>query len=262
MNRITKKFDELISVGKTAFMPFVIAGDPDFRNSLEIVRLLNKYSDLLEIGFPYSDPLADGPVIQAADFRALQSGMNPNRFFKFVKSVRKFTEVPITALVYANIIYQYGIDSFYREARNAGIDGVLVPDLPVEEAVPYIQAAKNNEVYPIFLVTQTTSDKRLKKILKSSKGYLYLVTVLGVTGERKNMSKQTLRLIDRVKAQSDLPVCAGFGISTPKQVSSLKKVQVEGIIIGSAIIRIIGKNRNRQKILQNEIDKYVKSITE
>lgn len=260
MNRITKKFQDLKRERTTAFMPFVVAGDPDFETSLKIVRMLTNYADLLEIGFPYSDPLADGPTIQAANQRALKSGMNTNRVFEFVKEIRKFSEIPITVLVYANLIYQRGIERFSQDAKKAGIDGVLVPDAPVEEAEPYVVAAKKAGISPIFLVTQTTTAERLKKILKHAQGYLYLVSVLGVTGARKELGQEVISFIRRVKTQTDLSIAVGFGISKRNQVKILKRIRVNGYIVGSALIKIIEKSDGNRKKLLHELSEYIKSL--
>ena len=178
---------ELKAKGKTAFMPFVLAGYPDFATSLKITKALAKRADFLEVGFPYSDPLADGPVIQEADQVAIKNGMTATKAFKLIFAINKACNLPITILVYANIVNSFGIENFYRKAKLAGVDGVLVPDVPLEEAVPYIQAAAKNEIDPIFLITQTTSNSRVKEILKSAKGFLYMVSVLGVTGSRKDL---------------------------------------------------------------------------
>ena len=182
MTSISKKFAGVKNEHRTAFLPFVVAGDPDFTTSLAVLKRLAEHADLLEIGFPYSDPLADGAVIQAADGRALASGMNTDKVFDLISQIRTFSNIPITVLVYANLVYQKGIDAFYRKAKKAGIDGVLLPDVPVEESKPFVSAAEKYGIDPIFLVAQTTTNDRLKNILKYATGYLYLVSVLGVTG--------------------------------------------------------------------------------
>lgn len=261
MNRITKKFQELRKEGKTAFMPFIVAGDPDFETSLKVAKTLINYADFLEIGFPYSDPLADGPTIQAANQRALRAGMNTGKVFKLVKKIRSFTEIPITVLIYANLIYQRRIEQFYRQAKQAGIDGVLVPDLPIEEAEPYVAAAKKAGISPIFLVTQTTTIERLKKILKHAQGYLYLVSVLGVTGTRERLRPETLSFIKRTKACTNMPAAVGFGISDPNHVRSLTRAGADGFIVGSALIKIIEKNGRNHQELFRQLERYIKDLT-
>ena len=261
MNRITKKCKELKKSNKIAFMPFIVAGDPGFEASLKIAKELTKSADFLEIGFPYSDPLADGPTIQAANQRALRVGMNTDRVLEFIRKIRTLTEVPITVLIYANLVYQMGIPRFYREARKVGIDGVLIPDLPVEESRPYVTSARKSGVSPIFLVTQTTNNQRLRKILQYAEGYLYLVSVLGVTGERESLPQEILTLIDRVRTQTDLPLAVGFGVSKEAHVRMLKEARVDGYIIGSALIRVIEENMGDDKKILKELSECVKVFT-
>lgn len=261
MNKIQEKFQQLKKGKRIAFMPFLVAGDPDFETSFLIVKHVVKFADLLEIGFPYSDPLADGPTIQAADQRALGAGMNTDKVFRWIKRVRRHSNVPLTVLVYANIVFQRGIERFYRDAEKAGVQGVLVPDLPIEEAMPYVRAAKKVGICPIFLVTQTTSNQRLKKVLQYAQGYLYVVSVLGVTGSRNYIALETLTLLKRVKSQTTLPVAVGFGISDQRHVRQLQKSGADGFIIGSALIEIIEKNigKNREQLLQ-ELEGYMATL--
>jgi len=241
-------------------MPFIVAGDPNLKMSLEIARTLTKSADLLEIGFPYSDPLADGPTIQAANQRALRTDMNTDRVFEFVRRVRRFSEIPITVLVYTNLVYQRGIDKFYRDSKRAGVDGVLMPDLPVEESMPYVAAAKKVGIDQIFLVTQTTRNERLKKILQYARGYLYLVAVLGVTGERNELDPEVLSLMQRVRETTKLPIAVGFGISRRSQVQALEKAGVDGYIVGSGLIKVVEKNLGHNKRLLEELSRYVEML--
>ncbi len=240
-------------------MPFMVAGYPNFHKSLKILKSLIKEADFLELGFPYSDPLADGPVIQRASSQALGSGMNTDLVFKLVKNIRRFSDIPITALVYANLIYRRGIGKFYRDAKVSGIDSVLVPDLPLEEAKPFISAARRHGIFHIFMITQTTTDRRIREISKLAKGFLYLVTVLGVTGEKPNIPREAIELIYRAKTQTKLPLCAGFGISTNNQVQILKKSGIEGIIVGSAIITRIEKLLKSKKDTYSQLQNFMKS---
>jgi len=252
MSKLSSTFQNLLptpklrQAGKTAkrvaFMPFVVAGDPDFKTSLAVLKRLSEHADLIELGFPYSDPLADGPTIQSADGRALASGMTTEKVFELIAQFRKFSQKPISVLVYANLVYQQGIDTFYRKAKEAGIDGVLIPDVPVEEAKPFVSSAKKHGVHPIFLVAQTTTNERLKKILKHATGYLYLVSVLGVTGKRSAFSEETTEFIKRIRSQTSLPLAVGFGISTREQAVGFAKAGADGVIVGSAIVDIIAKH--------------------
>lgn len=225
-------------------MPFLVAGDPDFKTSLRIAKLFSSYADFLEIGFPYSDPLADGPVIQAADNRALRAGMYTDQVFNFIRQVRKFTPIPITVLVYANLVYRNGINRFYKEAARAGVDGVLVPDVPVEESKPFVTAARVAKITPIFMVTQTTDKKRLRAITKPAAGHLYLVSVLGVTGQRQKLPCETFEFIKFIRKHTNLPLAVGFGVANPDHIRKLKHAGIDGVIVGSALIKIIEANKN------------------
>lgn len=247
LSHISKTFASL-KKRKMAFMPFLVAGDPDFKTSLAVAKRISPRADLLEIGFPYSDPLADGPVIQAADGRALASGMTTDKVFELIAQFRKFSPKPISVLVYANLVYQQGIDTFYHKAKEAGIDGVLIPDVPVEEAKPFVMAAKKHGIDPIFLVAQTTTNERLKKILKHATGYLYLVSVLGVTGKRSAFGEETTAFIKRIRSQTKLPLAVGFGISTREQAEGFAKAGADGIIVGSAIVDIVAKHGDSPKL--------------
>ncbi len=260
MTRIEKKFKETRAAGRIAFMPFLVAGDPDFQTSISLVEKIMPSADLLEIGFPYSDPVADGPTIQVADGRALRTHMDTDRVFQFIKQLREFTDIPITVLVYANIVYQRGIDRFYKEAKMAGVDGVLVPDVPVEESEPFVHASRIAEIDPIFLVAHTTTPERLKEILTYAKGYLYVVSVLGVTGTRDSLSPQLPRFIQRIKRQTDIPLAIGFGISGRKHIVSLRKSGADGVIVGSALVKIIEHNLHNKKRLLQKISKCAREL--
>ncbi len=236
-------------------MPFIVGGDPNFQTSLKIAKTLCKYADLLEIGFPYSDPLADGPTIQAADMRALSAGATTDSVFRLIKNIRKFSQIPITVLIYANLVLQRGIDKFYKDASDSGIDGVLIPDVPVEEADVFAKAAAKYNINQIFLITQTTDNQRLRKILMRAQGFLYLVSILGVTGARKSFTDDTKQFIRRVRKQTSLPLCVGFGVSTPKQFKEMVKAGADGVIVGSAIVDLIAKNFGKNNLL-GEIESF------
>jgi tryptophan synthase alpha chain len=260
MTRIEQKFQEIKTKGRIAFMPFLVAGDPDFETSISIAREIVPFADLLEIGFPYSDPLADGSTIQAADNRALHSGMNTDRVFAFIKKLREDTEIPITVLVYANIVYQRGIERFYSEAKIAGIDGVLIPDVPVEESGPFVKASRIADIDSIFLVAPTTTSARLKKILWYAKGFLYVVSVLGVTGIRDSLSSGTPQFLRRIKRQTDLPLAVGFGISKKGHITLLKKQGADGAIVGSALVKIIEQNLHNKKCLLEQLSAAIREL--
>jgi tryptophan synthase alpha chain len=254
-------FQKAKSEDKPAFMPFLVAGDPNYEASLNLFKALAPYADMLEIGFPYSDPLADGPTIQAADERALHSGINTDKVFSLIHEIRSFYKGPISVLVYANLVYQYGIDNFYKQAAKSGIDGVLVPDVPYEESEPFVLAAKKHKVSPVFMVTQTTTGERLEKILKHAEGYLYLVSVLGVTGSRNSLGNDTFDFIKRIKKNTTLPLALGFGISTKEHINNAAKAGIDGVIVGSAIIKILEANLADPELAAKKVEAYIKEIT-
>jgi tryptophan synthase alpha chain len=258
MNVFESTFAEINKKKRTAFMPFLVAGDPSYNTSLEVFKVLAAQADMFEIGFPYSDPLADGPTIQAADERALASGMDTEKVFSLIAKVRTFYKKPITVLVYANLVYQYGLDAFYKKCAQVGINGVLVPDVPFEEAEPFVSSAKKHKVSPIFMITQTTTDARLKKILSYAEGYLYLVSVLGVTGSRDALGKETFDFIARIRKHTSLPLALGFGISRKEQIEKAAKAGINGVIVGSAIIKILAANLNSP---EKKVETFVKELT-
>ena len=252
-----KMFKKLKSNDEGAFIPFVVAGDPDYDTSLEIVkRLVDCGVDALEIGFPFSDPVADGASVQEADIRAFNSGMTIEKCFKFLEDVRKFTSIPIGLLLYYNIIYKHGIDAFYKKLSDLNINAVLIADLPPEEAEDCIEASKKYGVEEIFIVSQTTSNERLDKITKIVGGFIYIASVMGTTGVRKEVEKDTKELIKRIRLQTDIPLCVGFGISEEKHVKEVLKAGSDGAIVGSAIINIIKENLDNKDRLYDKITKY------
>ncbi len=258
MGRIDEVFRKK---GSTKFIGFAVAGDPDKETSIRIAKaLIDGGTDILELGVPFSDPVADGPTIQRADDRALAAGTTPDTIFAIVREIRAYSEVPIVFLTYYNTIYRRGIDRFYREAHEAGVDGILVADMPVEESSEVIQIAAQHRIAPIFLVTQTTSDQRLDSIVQRARGYLYLVSVLGVTGARKTISPEALALLHRVKKHTDIPLALGFGISTPKQVTTCKLAGADGVIVGSAIVDIVEQHLSDRDGMETALKRYVSGM--
>ncbi len=232
------------------FVPFTVLGDPDKKTSLEIVRtLVESGADALELGFPFSDPPADGPVIQAADLRALTSGIRINDCFAMLKEIRTFTDIPIGLLVYYNLILQRGVEKFYHDCKNSGVDSVLVADLPLEHSSEVLSAAKAHSIAPVFLVSDVTSDERLQKISQIAQGYLYIVSYLGVTGATSAQPHEKLHaLITRTRKFTDLPLIVGFGISTPEHVRAAVGAGADGVIVGSRIVREIPDQKAIQEI--------------
>jgi tryptophan synthase alpha chain len=255
MSRIENVFKK---PGKTAFIGFTVAGDPDPATSLRIAKaLIDGGTDILELGVPFSDPVADGPTIQRADDRALAAGTTPDTIFRLVKEIRAYSEVPIVFLTYYNIVYRRGIERFYRDARDAGVDGILVADMPVEESEEVTMIAARYGIDPIFLITQTTSDERIRKIAAPARGYLYLVSVLGVTGVRTEVSTGAIELLHRVRRHTDLPLALGFGISTPDHAATCAAAGADGVIVGSAIVDIIGQHLKEPEIMEQKLKDYI-----
>lgn len=236
-------FSELREKKEIAFIPFLVLGDPDEERSLALLEACAKGgADMVEVGIPYSEPLADGPVIQKADLRALSAGISVDRAFSIVKKFKKKHNIPIGLLVYYNLIHARGFDSFYKLTRNSGIDAVLAADAPVEESDELIEMANKYNLAQVFLATPTTTEERLKKILKAVSGYIYIVAVLGVTGAREKVQQQTIKLIKWIKARTEIPLCVGFGISKPEHVKEIAASGADGAITGSAMIAEIEKH--------------------
>jgi tryptophan synthase alpha chain len=244
-----------------AFIPFVVAGDPDLETSLLIVKeMVNAGADALEIGFPFSDPVADGPTIQAADIRALKTGMTTSKGFEFIRQVREFTDIPIGLLVYYNLIYRRGIDQFYSEAKKSGVNGILAADLPPEEASPAIEASKKYGINQIFMVAQTTSNQRLSQISQIAEGFIYVVAVKGVTGARSTLESETVDLIKRVRKHINLPICVGFGISQPDHVQKVLKAGSDGAIVASVLVELIDRYQDDHEVMLKEMGRHCQAL--
>jgi tryptophan synthase alpha chain len=244
--------------GGPVFIGFAVAGDPDRGTSVNIARaLIAGGTDILELGVPFSDPVADGPTIQRADERALAAGTTPDTIFSIVREIRAGSPVPIVLLTYYNTVYRRGIDRFYQEARDAGVDGILIADMPVEESDDVTKTAAHYGIAPIFLISQTTTDERIDRIVSHAGGYLYLVSVLGVTGARETVSSDALDLLHRVRRHTSLPLALGFGISLPKHVKTCVQAGADGVIVGSAIVDIIEKHLHDQETMTAELTSYV-----
>jgi tryptophan synthase alpha chain len=246
---------------KPAFIGFTVAGDPDRDTCIRAARaLIDGGTDILELGVPFSDPVADGPTIQKADERSLAAGTKVDTIFGIVRELRKKSDVPIVFLVYYNMVYHRGIDRFYREARDAGVDGILIADMPIEESEEVVAAASRYGIDPIFLITQTTSDERIRKIAAQARGYLYLVAVLGVTGVRDTVSTGAIDLLQRVRKHTGLPLALGFGISTPAHAKTCAVAGADGVIVGSAIVEIVEKNLGKPDTMERDLKTYVSQM--
>ncbi len=261
MSRISSTFETLQENDEAAFIPFVELGDPDMQRSREVLRILASHGDLLELGFPFSDPIADGPRIQAAIQRALQAGVTPDDCFDLLGDVHEFApEVPLCLLIYYNLIYARGTERFVRKAKESGVDGLLVADMPIEESTPVRTCCQKHEVDQIFIVAPTTRPDRIQNILKHVSGFVYTVAVVGVTGEREHTRQRTLDLIKTLKSETDLPVCVGFGISRPEHVRKMVNAGADGVIVGSALESIIEEHHQNPERMCAELDAFAGSL--
>ena len=228
---------------KNIFMPFVVLGDPTYDKSIELIKLLiDKKVGALELGFAFSDPIADGISIQKANKRALKNGITTERAFKILEEIRNYSSIPISLMLSFNLVYQYGTEKFYSRCKLLKIDAILCPDVPLEESEELVRLSKLFNLNQVFLVSPTTDDLRMKKIAKVCSGYLYLVSLLGTTGVRDHINNDLGVLIRRVKEQIDLPVYVGFGISKPEHVKDVIQKGADGAICGSAICKLIEDN--------------------
>lgn len=240
-----------------AFVPYLTAGDPTFESSIEYVEALERGgADIIELGLPFSEPIAEGPTIQQAIVRSLADGMTPVRFFEFVETLA--VDVPLVCMTYYNLIYQYGDREgprpFVERAAAAGVDGLIVPDLPVEEAQPLRTACDALGVDLIFIVAPTTTDDRLDPLLEHSSGYVYVQARLGVTGARSDVSDRTSHSLDRLEGY-DVPAAVGFGISTGEQAGEIVAGGADGIIVGSALVDIVADGYENDLSVEETADR-------
>lgn len=260
MTRIKEKFAELESRKEKALITYIMAGFPNEKATIATIRgLVKGGADIIELGFPFSDPLADGPVIQNASTISLEKGTKITKFFSLVKKIRKETDIPLVLMTYTNILYHKGYSKFISEAKKAGIDGFILPDMSIEESKEYLKAAKNN-ADTIFLISPNTNKTRVQKITKASSGFLYLVAVFGTTGVKTGIKKYTLDAIKQVKKQTKgkIPIGVGFGISTPEDVKKYIKAGADAVIVGSAYLKLIEKTP--QNKLESKITSFTKSL--
>jgi tryptophan synthase alpha chain len=228
---------------KSAFIGFVTGGDPSIEKSEEfILEMIRAGADLVEIGIPFSDPIAEGPVIQEANIRALSAGATVEKLFGLVKSLRAKTEVPLVFLTYLNPVFHYGYDAFFKRGRDAGLDGIIIPDLPFEEQAEVREAAVKYGIDIISLIAPT-SESRIKEIAGTATGFIYLVSSMGVTGVRSEIRTDLDSIVAAVRDVTQVPAAVGFGIHTPAQASQIGKI-ADGVIVGSAIVKIIAEHGN------------------
>jgi tryptophan synthase alpha chain len=245
LSRIPKTFQKLKREGRKGFIPFITAGDPNLQTTHDlIVELACVGATVIELGVPFSDPMADGPVIQRASERALRHGFGLPEIFDVVRSVRKQTNVPIVLFSYFNPLLQFGLDKLVREAEHAEVDGILVTDLAPEEAGRFSAMLRAHEIDLIFLVAPTSTDERLRMIAERASGFIYAVSRAGVTGAREEVSAEAEKLVKRVRLVSDLPVAVGFGVSKPEHVRDVWRY-ADAAVVGSAIVEVIEKSADQ-----------------
>ncbi|MGN0173700.1 MAG: tryptophan synthase subunit alpha [Acutalibacteraceae bacterium] len=235
MSNISKAFKN----GK-AFIPFITCGDPNLETTAKIVRAMEKAgADLIELGIPFSDPTAEGPVIQEANLRALNSGTTTDKIFNLVKDLRKDVTIPMVFMTYANVVFSYGTEKFVKKCADYGIDGLILPDVPFEEKEEFDLICKQYGIDFVSLIAPT-SKNRVSMIAKEANGFIYIVSSLGVTGTRSKITTNVGEMVNLVKENTDVPCAIGFGISTPEQAAEMAE-KADGVIVGSAIVKIIGK---------------------
>ena len=253
MSNISKAFAK----GK-AFIPFITCGDPDVATTkTAVLEMVKAGADLIELGIPFSDPTAEGPVIQGANLRALTGGIKTKDVFNLVREIRKETDIPMVFMTYANVVYSYGADDFISTCKDIGIDGLILPDLPFEEKEEFLPICHKYGVDLVSLIAPT-SEKRISKIAKEAEGFLYIVSSLGVTGTRSEITTDLASIVKVVRESTDIPCAIGFGISTPEQAAKMAGLS-DGAIVGSAIIKILEKYG---KDAPKHIGKYVKEMKE
>jgi tryptophan synthase alpha chain len=294
MKTYKQVFDEL---NHAALIPFFVIGDPDFDTSLEIVKAaIDAGADILELGIAFSDPIADGPTIQKADIRALAAGMDIEKAKDFIKKVKSYRDIPIGLLMYYNLVYQYGIDpapivqstnqekidsttvnsgdsdfavtrnnrcgveKFFADFAKAGVNSVLVADLSIDDVDEIYTPARKAGLDTVFMITPNTEIDRAKKIASKCTGFIYTVSLLGVTGGRENLSDMVKPLISRLKSFTDVPVCVGFGVSKPQHAAELAKAGADGVIIGSRLVKIIEDNLSDKKSIPAKVSQFLTEV--
>jgi len=254
MNLIDETFLRVRREGKKALIPFLTAGFPNLRLSLQLsLELARRGADILEIGVPFSDPIADGPIIQSSSQTALASGANLRGTLKLIEGIKAQSCTPVVLMSYYNPLFRWGIEDLMKAAKKAGVDGLIVPDLPPEEAGKVLKASERCDLDPIFFLAPTSDEKRIRLISKVGKGYIYYVSVTGTTGTRRSLAPDLKSAIFRIRGQTEMPIAVGFGISTPLQAQKVSDL-ADGVIIGSALIAHIKKNLGRPNLLQEAGD--------
>lgn len=260
--KINEKFQELEDKGEGAYMPHIYYGDPTEKFSIsQVEALAGSGADLLEFGIPFSDPTADGAVFQAACERALEGGVTPEKCLGGINKVReRGLKIPIIVTTYHNIPYVFGFEEFFEKMKKVGAQGIIIPDLPIEEASTIEKKCQEKNIKIIFQITPNTSEKRLKKIIETSSGFLYMVNTEGVTGVKNPISQATSKMLKKVKKRTNLPLMSGFGVSKKKHAQILVSAGADGVITGSALAKIYEKNLEKPEEKLSKIRSFAKNI--
>jgi len=253
------RIEQLFRTQPHVLVAYITAGDPaPDRTASLVAALVRGGADLIELGVPFSDPIADGPVIQRAGYRAIQQGTTLTRVLAIARQIRQTSQVPLLLFTYLNPVESYGVARLARDARDAGIDGCLLIDASVEEAEDYVRAMRHEHLDTVFLAAPTSSERRLKLIATYSSGFIYLVSRTGVTGEQSNVSTSVAPLVERMREVSPLPVAVGFGVSTPEHVAEIGRV-AQGVVVGSAIMSLIEKYEGRED-LESHLEQFAREL--
>jgi tryptophan synthase alpha chain len=251
MSRIKNTFNKLNKKKETALIPYIMAGDPDLATTRKLIFEMEKAGcDIIELGAPFSDPLADGPTIQKAAIRSLKNHTTIADVLGLVAEVRKESKIPLILMTYYNLIFKYGEERFVHDAAAAGLDGVILPDLPPEEAGILIPAAKKAGLDMIFLLAPTSTGERIKLVCRVSQGFVYYVSLTGVTGARADIQHSVKDSLEKIKAVTDKPIGVGFGISTPDQAAQVAQWGADGVIVGSALVKVIEENGSSPELVE------------
>jgi len=259
---LTSKISLSISKSKKpAFIPFIVSGYPDMQITKNLLLLFQKYNAAaIELGIPFSDPLADGAVIQNAARIAINNGVTIDGIFELLQSLKNELQTPVILFSYINLIIRYGLERFVKNAKDANVSGIIVPDLPIEESGEFAKLCEKYNIDLIMLIAPNSDKERIVKISQASKGFIYLVSSTGVTGVRDSFSSLLSDLVKEIKSVSNVPVAVGFGISKPEHITELKNLGVDGAIIGSALIKIIDNSLNDHSSMINNMSVYISSL--
>jgi tryptophan synthase alpha chain len=260
-NRMASYRDIFGKLNRAALIPFFVLGDPDEKTSLELAKTaIDAGADILELGIPFSDPVADGPTIQKADIRALQAGMTPKKAIELVGKITAYKPIPIGLLVYYNLIHHYGVEKFFSDFKAAGGTSVLVADVSIDDADEIAPLAQKAGLETVFMVTPNTPQERLKRIAEKTTGFIYTVSLLGTTGERSSLSAAVKPLVVQLKKLTDKPVCVGFGISSVEHAAAVASAGADGVIIGSRVVKIIEDNLGRPDVMKQQIADFIRQV--